>query len=327
MDATEGQLLTEVTPGDYGDLDHYPVISVNAKGQLTHANSFPFPNHAEEIECINGTIDILQPSPHNTVIGLPASGALAGTYGDEDDPFEITVNEYGIITHIAPTERTAPIIESPDGTILIDQIDDATLLSMVPNIVTPGTYGNATNIPQITVDTYGRCTAVTNVPFTDAGTIYAKMMLYNQTTFTNYITTNVVTPVMPAAVEYSGANLLPVDQWILTNTSTADLSMTTNGRLQYTGATTRTFLANCGITGNITISNAVRVEIRKNGSNSGLSGNWFYSGTAAGEIVMALSCPITLATNDYISLFVGSLASFGTGTYIYCAQMTLINST
>lgn len=107
-------------------------------------------------------------------ISLPLQPAvIPDEYGRNGEAYIITINDRGIITSTLPTTRSAPIIESPDGTILIDQIEDVTLLSMVPNIVTPGTYGSSSTAAQFTVDTYGRVTAAStnNLPTLSSSTL------------------------------------------------------------------------------------------------------------------------------------------------------------
>lgn len=133
---------------------------------------------------------------------MSPTSVLPDTYGEDGAPFRITVDEYGRITNAFPEERTAPIIESPDGTILVDQIGDTTLLSMVPNIVSPGTYGSSSAAAQVTVDTYGRVTAASTNPLPTVSS--STLTIAGGPAYTANLTSGIVTP-----GTYGTASLIP----------------------------------------------------------------------------------------------------------------------
>ena len=59
---------------------------------------------------------------------------------------------------IASVSNTAPITATTSG--------NAVTIGMLTSGIAAGTYGNATTVPAITVDAYGRVTAVTNSTIT-----------------------------------------------------------------------------------------------------------------------------------------------------------------
>jgi len=222
-----------------------------------------------------------------------------------------------------------------NSTLQFRGIASATTISIIPTTttllielnttaVTPGTYGSSSLIPQITLDSYGRVTAVTPISTYDAGSIYAKAMLYNTTTLTNGVLLGAV-PALPTLVELAGP-LLVTNGWSFGPTSTAELSMAVDGRIRYTGASPKTFLVTGTFGGGLSSVNGVKMEVRKNGSNAGLINNFFYNGDATGSMIIPLSVPITLSTNDYVSLWLGALFAVSANTRsCICAQLELIN--
>lgn len=189
---------------------------------------------------------------------------------------------------------------------------------------TPGTYGSSSAIPLITVDTYGRITSISTASPADAGSLYCKALLSNTTTittgvsFTFPIYTSSMNEIKNSA---PGSTNFP---WSFGPTNSASLSMVSDGRVQYTGLVQKAFLVTATVTS--FLPNGWYMEIRKNGSNSGLQNNFSFGGASSGAINAALNVPITLNTNDYVSIFMGVPSNPGVGT-IYISQLTLINLT
>jgi len=74
----------------------------------------------------------------------------------------------------------------PDGTIQTTA-GGAGGAGISPGIVTPGTYGNTSYVPVITVDTYGRVTNISNVAISSANTsqnVFTFITTQGQSTFT-----------------------------------------------------------------------------------------------------------------------------------------------
>jgi hypothetical protein len=124
-------------------------------------------------------------------VGLTATGVTAGTYGNATTMPQFTVDSFGRITgvsNIAISAGGAGDIEGVTaGNGLIDGGASGTVtlnvgagagitvnadnIALTSGVVSTGakTYGSATLIPQITVDTYGRVTSVSNVSVSGGG--------------------------------------------------------------------------------------------------------------------------------------------------------------
>ena len=124
-------------------------------------------------------------------LGLTTTGVSAGTYGNATTMPQFTVDTYGRITgvsNIAISAGGAGDIEGVTaGNGLIDGGTTGTVtlnvgagtgitvnadnIALTSGVVSTGakTYGSASLIPQITVDTYGRVTSVSNVSVSGGG--------------------------------------------------------------------------------------------------------------------------------------------------------------
>src|SRR6476661_4321344 len=101
-------------------------------------------------------------------IAMPNVGT-AGTYGTATQVPRITTDAQGRVTAVTPTTITA-VQSVATGTGLTGGPITNTGTISLSNVGTAGTYGTATQVPQITTDAQGRVTAVTPITIS-AGTV------------------------------------------------------------------------------------------------------------------------------------------------------------
>ena len=107
---------------------------------------------------------------------LPTSGVAAATYGNATNIPSFTVDALGRITSasnvaisatVANTQITGLITSGQIASVANTQITGTITAAQLANTgVAATTYGNATNIPSITVDAQGRITSASNVAVT-----------------------------------------------------------------------------------------------------------------------------------------------------------------
>ena len=117
----------------------------------------------------------------NTV--LPLSGVTPGVYGNGAAVPQITVDQYGRINLVSNVVISTVNTSALFGTISVGNLPTSG--------VTGGDYGSSANIPQLSVDQYGRITVASNVA---VPTIYSNLTITTANiTTANTTTENVVT--------------------------------------------------------------------------------------------------------------------------------------
>lgn len=111
---------------------------------------------------------------------LEDDGVTAGTYGDATHVAQITVDSKGRVTDATDVAITGgggggiTDLASPGGTLdITNPTGPTTDIDLPPSGVTAGTYGDASDVAQITVDAEGRVTDVATVPIAGGGSVVA----------------------------------------------------------------------------------------------------------------------------------------------------------
>lgn len=171
---------TVVTPGAYGGVNTVATFTVDQQGRLTAAgnSAVSFAGYVPDSrQVIAGTgMSGGGALSSDVTLNLADTAVTPAVYGDATTIPQITVDQQGRITLAAgvavsfsgyvPTSRTltAGTGLSGGGDLSANRTFD-----LANTTVTPATYGDATNVAQITVDQQGRITAAVNVPVTAAG--------------------------------------------------------------------------------------------------------------------------------------------------------------
>ena len=163
-------ITTAVTAATYGGSSQIPVITVDAYGRLTSASNVAAAGGG-------GSMDY----PYANTIGA-ASNGWANTVVAGANAWTNTVFGYAntrmqsIVAANAVSANAWANTKVSSVTGTAGQIYVSTGTSPVINLITTGvtatTYGNATIIPVLTVDAYGRITAVSNTTSSGGGGYY-----------------------------------------------------------------------------------------------------------------------------------------------------------
>lgn len=138
---------TAVTPGTYGDSSHIPQVTFDSKGRATSAVSIALTG-AAPTGTAGGDLSGTYPNP-----ALAGTGVDADTYGGVNTIPIIAINAKGQ----AVLATDIPIVMTGDATIA------GTTVTLANSGVTAGTYGNAANYVQATIDSKGRITNIGNI--------------------------------------------------------------------------------------------------------------------------------------------------------------------
>ena len=187
-----GLTATGVSAGTYGNATTIPQVTVDAYGRITSVTGVAL-TEVGDISGVTAGTGLSGGGTSGTVtLSLGNSGVTAGTYGSANTMPQLTVDAYGRITGVSNiaisagggsgtiTEVVAGNGITGGGTTGSVTMNigagagitvNADNVALTSGIITTGakTYGSATLVPQITVDTYGRVTSISNVAVSGGG--------------------------------------------------------------------------------------------------------------------------------------------------------------
>lgn len=170
---------TGVSSGTYGSSTQVPVLTVNAKGQVTNATttSISIPTQGlTSVGILSASLTVTN-SPRTTngniTLETAPTGVTTGVYGSNSSIPQITIGAdgritsavnlavgtpgsgIGTVTSVGLTSSTLSVTSTPitsDGFLSVD---------LTSSGVIAGTYGSSVNIPVFTVNSFGQITSAT----------------------------------------------------------------------------------------------------------------------------------------------------------------------
>ncbi|MCS7316953.1 MAG: hypothetical protein NZZ41_01335 [Candidatus Dojkabacteria bacterium] len=184
------ELPSIISPGTYGDPTNFPIITIDQYGRVTDITTTSItgnPNFIEDVKDIIGssiisnTLTVTYDDDSGyTIIDIPDTPVVSGTYGSPSQIPTFTVNSQGrlIFANNVPVSiTTSNVSDFTTGVrnVLSTSLGNTPNITLTWNLTTnkieadltnvgvSGTYGSNSQIPVITVDPKGRVTNLTTV--------------------------------------------------------------------------------------------------------------------------------------------------------------------
>jgi hypothetical protein len=347
----DARLPATGTAGTYANASHVSVVTTDSKGRVTAVTNTAIAIDTAQI--ISGTIADAR---------LPTKGT-AGTYANASYIPVVTTDAYGRVSavtntliQIAASQVTSGVLPFAQGgsnntTYTTGAIltSNGTSFVALANTGTAGTYANASYVPVITTDAYGRVSSVTNTAIAITSTAVTGVMTFAQggANATSYTTGGLLTSNGTAFVSvantgtagvYGNAAYHPVittDAYgrvsAVTNTLVQiDASQVTSGVLPFAqgGANATTYT-----TGAILTSNGTAFVALSNTGTAGTYANAAYvpviTTDAYGRVTAVTNTAVAIDTSALTSgtLADARLPTTGTaGTYANSTHIPVITT-
>jgi len=168
-----------VTANTYGSTTQIPQFTVDQYGRLTAASVCTPSISYTNITGLAASASTDTTNANNITLGtlakerLANSGVTANTYGSTTQIPQFTVDQYGRLTAASSLTPSIPAVNitglaasaTTDTTNATNIIKGTLTSNCLPNTnAVAGTYGNATTVPQLTIDQTGRVTVTNSVP-------------------------------------------------------------------------------------------------------------------------------------------------------------------
>lgn len=118
------------------------------------------------VTAVAGAAPITSSGGAAPTIGLANSGVAAGIYGSSTDVAQVTVDAHGLVTNAVNTAIAFPVASVTGSAPVAVTAGANPVVSLNNSGVVAGVYGDATNVPAVTVDAKGLVTNVTATPIT-----------------------------------------------------------------------------------------------------------------------------------------------------------------
>ena len=172
---------TSVISGSYGDSSTIPIYTVDSYGRLTSSTNVSIVIESTSVIGLVASAIIDTTNASNISTGtlpierLPISSITAGSYGDSTYIPSFTVDDYGRLTAVNNIQINinSNMISGLSNSATIDTTNAANISigtlnsNRLPTTsIIAGSYGSASSFTTFSVDSYGRLTNASSIPFT-----------------------------------------------------------------------------------------------------------------------------------------------------------------